>query len=161
MRIRLVQFLMWLSERTDNLLERFDRCCYPGCENRADHWCITGGHRHCYEHESGFYSDVEFCQSCHESMTPEEIAAERAEAEQYEGGTSVTEQAAKWLGISELADEIQAEYGGESYTIAEAAEKVLRRALEPLLDRVETHLYEIDPEDATMLRKEIEPWKNG
>ena len=83
LRIKFVQLLMWLSERIDNLLERFDRCCYPGCTNRADHWCITGGHRHCYEHESGFYSDVEFCQSCYYSMTPEERAAEIAEADKY------------------------------------------------------------------------------
>ena len=66
----------------------------------------------------------------------------------------MTEQAAKWPGIEKLAEEIE-------YDDAISVEDRLRRALEPLLDRVETHLYEIDPEDATMLRKEIEPWKNG
>lgn len=79
MKIKFVEFLLWAAERIESLLERFDSCCYPGCENRADNWCITGGHRHCYEHESGYYSDVEMCQTCFESMTPEEIAQDRAE----------------------------------------------------------------------------------
>jgi CO dehydrogenase/acetyl-CoA synthase gamma subunit (corrinoid Fe-S protein) len=91
MKLKFITFLLWLHERVDDLLWRFDKCCYPGCENRADNWCITGGHRHCYEHESGFYNDVEFCQSCYDSMTPEERAQELLEAERYEnesGGES-------------------------------------------------------------------------
>lgn len=80
----IVRFAMWLQERAEALLKRFDKCCYPGCHDQAEYWCITGGHRHCYEHESNFYSDVEFCMVCRESMTPEEVAAELAESAAFE-----------------------------------------------------------------------------
>ena len=84
MRIKLVQFLLWLRERVDALLERYDRCCYPGCKSQASRWCETGGHRHCDDHESGFYEDVDFCQSCYEEMTPEERQTEINEARAYQ-----------------------------------------------------------------------------
>lgn len=84
MKIKLVKFLMWLADRIESLLERFDNCCYPKCKNRADFWCITGGHRCCWEHESGYYSDVEMCQTCFESMTPEEIARDQKEQAEFE-----------------------------------------------------------------------------
>lgn len=79
MKLFLVRFIMWIQDRTEAALERLDTCCYPGCENRADYWCITGGHRHCYEHDSGFYSDEYFCSVCYESMTPEERQRELEE----------------------------------------------------------------------------------
>lgn len=84
MKLKIVKFAFWLQGIAEKLLERFDACCYAGCKNQADHWCITGGHRHCYEHESGFYSDVEFCQACYDSMTPEERAREIEECKAEE-----------------------------------------------------------------------------
>lgn len=91
MRLKFVTFLLWLqdriqalSDRIEDLLDRYDRCCYPGCEECADNWCITGGHRHCYNHESNFYRDENMCEACYEQMTPEEIAGARAEAEAWE-----------------------------------------------------------------------------
>jgi hypothetical protein len=70
---------LWLEDLYVRLRSKYDLCCYPGCDRQAEYYCITGGHRHCPEHESGFYSDVEFCQSCYESMTPEEIQKEAKE----------------------------------------------------------------------------------
>lgn len=84
MKILIVKFAMWLQERAEALQERFDTCCYPGCHKRATRWCETGGHRHCDEHESNFYNDVDFCMVCWESMTPEEIATVVAEAIAHE-----------------------------------------------------------------------------
>ena len=65
MKIKLIELLFWLADRIEALLERFDRCCYPGCE-------------------SGYYSDVEMCQACFDSMTPEEIAADQKEQAEFE-----------------------------------------------------------------------------
>jgi hypothetical protein len=89
--LMMVRLVLGLADWGESLLERFDYCCYPGCENRADTWCITGGHRHCYEHESGYYSDVEMCQSCFEEMTPEEIAQDQKEQEEFELGDAHSE----------------------------------------------------------------------
>lgn len=82
--LAIVRFALKLAEWGDRLLERFDKCCYLGCENRAETWCITGGHRHCYDHESGYYNDVEMCQACFETMTPEEIARDQKEQVEFD-----------------------------------------------------------------------------
>lgn len=84
MKLLITRFALWLESVAYRLRERFDVCHYPGCTYGADSWCITGGHRHCVDHNSDFYSDVEMCQVCYEQMTPEEIAREIAEAEASE-----------------------------------------------------------------------------
>lgn len=75
-RLQIVRFAVWLQESARKLLERFDRCSYPGCEEIADVWCVSGNHRHCLNHESYFYADENFCQACRDSMSPEDVARE-------------------------------------------------------------------------------------
>ena len=69
----------------------------------------------------------------------------------------------KWKGVERLADAIQENWigGGSAYTIAEAAEKVLRERLVPLLEAVKEGAEYIRNNDAydEKLQKELATWR--
>lgn len=72
MKLKVVQILLWLMYRLDDLLERVDHCHI--CGQRGEHWCVECGLRHCPKHESGFYSDATLCLKCRSSVSIEEEA---------------------------------------------------------------------------------------
>lgn len=76
--MKLVNLLMWVRARIDSLLEYFDRCHW--CGEPALVTCESCLRRHCWEHESHMYSDIDCCKNCAEAL--KEVGCE--EGDSYE-----------------------------------------------------------------------------
>lgn len=77
-RYHLIEWLFALQDVINAWMVRLDRCHI--CGEPAEYWCENCDRRHCFDHESHAFQDVNYCDQCRAAWTPEELAEYEAEA---------------------------------------------------------------------------------
>lgn len=92
MKRRIMHFLFTLVDRLARWRDRYDICELCG-EGTVDTCCYEGcGKRICCDCESFYYEDATICIECEQSITPEELEADRKMMEDAERGLDLEEQ---------------------------------------------------------------------